>query len=189
MALMLKLESEHFHLRTLVPEDASRDWGNWLADPATAAALNAVPRTLSEADRLQYINSMDNQTAYLLGIFEKASGDMIGIWTIYVDPASKEYLLNVLVSPDGGRNQGGLTETREPIYRHFFNELGLEAARLNVMASNTYVLGRLVRQAWKVEHRSHTRLAGTEALTEVVHLRMTKTVWADYMARLAAEAG
>lgn len=183
---MLALESEHFFLRSLTTDDASRNWGNWLADPATAAALNAVPRTMSEDDRIQYIASMDNRTAFLLGIFEKTSGDMIGIWTIYVDPQSKEYLLNVLVGPGDGRNQGALTETREPIYRHFFNEGGMQAARLNVMASNTYVLGRLKKQPWTIEHRSQTHEAGTNALVEVCHLRMTKQAWQDFHAKTAA---
>jgi hypothetical protein len=183
---MLQLDSENFTLRSLVPEDAVRDWGDWLADPATAAAVNAVPRSLSVEERRQYIAAMDNKTAYILGIFEKTSGDMIGIWTIYVDPGSQEYLLNVLVGPGDGRNQGALTETREPIYRYFFNEGGMEAARLNVMASNTYVLGRLKKQPWTIEHRSQTTLAGTNDPVEVCHLRMTKQAWQEFHAKKAA---
>jgi RimJ/RimL family protein N-acetyltransferase len=178
---LLALESEHFTLRSLTTEDARLDWGDWLADPATAAAVNAVPRLLTPAEREAYVARMDNHTAFLLGVFEKSSGTLVGIWTIYVDPVHREYLLSVMSAPQYGRNQGALTETREPIYRHFFNVIGLEAARISVMASNTYVLERLKRQPWTLEHRSHTRAAGTqEALAEVCHFRMTKSAWEEF---------
>ena len=178
---MLQLESEHFHLRSLEKADASLGWGDWLADPATAAAVNAVPRLLEQDEREKYISGIDGRSSFLLGVFEKSTGALVGIWTIYVDWTHKEYLLSVMVSPQYGRNQGALTETREPIYRHFFNVLGLEAARISVMASNTYVLERLKRQPWTLEHRSHTRAAGTqEALAEVCHFRMTKSAWQDF---------
>lgn len=178
---LLALESEHFTLRSLTSEDARLDWGNWLADPATAAAVNAVPRLLTPAERETYVAGMDNQTSYLLGVFEKSTGTLVGIWTIYVDPARREFLLSVMMAPLYGRNQGALTETREPIYRHFFHVLGMEAARISVMASNTHVLERLKRQPWTLEHRSHTRAAGTrEALAEVCHFRMTKTAWEEF---------
>ena len=186
---MLELETDHFRLRSLVPADADRDWGDWLADPATAAAVNAVPRSLNVDERRQYIAGMDNKTSFILGIFEKSSGDMIGIWTIYVDHEAREYLLNVLVGPGDGRNQGGLTESREPIYRHFFNDGGMEAARITVMASNTYVLGRLKKQPWTIEHRSQTKLAGTSEQVELCHLRMTKQAWEDFHSKKAAVAG
>ena len=178
---LLNLESEHFTLRSFTADDARLDWGNWLADAATAAAVNALPRLLSQEERETYIANMDNRSSFLLGVFEKSSGTLVGIWTIYVDWTHKEYLLSVMVSPQYGRNQGALTETREPIYRHFFNVLGLEAARISVMAGNTYVLERLKRQPWTLEHRSHTRAAGTqEALAEVCHFRMTKSAWQDF---------
>lgn len=178
---LLALESEHFTLRSLTAEDARLDWGNWLADPATAAAVNAVPRLLSPPERETYLAGMDNRKSFLLGVFEKATGTLVGIWTIYVDWTHREYLLSVMVAPQYGRNQGALTETREPIYRHFFNVLGMEAARISVMASNTYVLERLKRQPWTLEHRSLTRAAGTqEALAEVCHFRMTKAAWEQF---------
>lgn len=180
---MLKLESEHFNLRSLEPDDAQLDWGQWLADPATAAALNSVPRNLSVGERRQFISHIDNKSSYLLGIFEKLSGRLVGMWAIYVDLAEREYLLNVLVWPGDGRNQGALTETREPIYRHFFNELGMNAARINVMANNTYVLGRLKKQPWTLEHKSQMQQPGSVEPTEVCHLRMSKQAWSDFHAK------
>lgn len=159
------------------------DWGSWLADPATAAVLNSVPRELSVGERRQFISHIDNKSSYLLGIFEKRSARMVGIWAIYVDLTEREYLLNILVGPGDRRNQGALTETREPIYRHFFMELGMNAARINVMANNTYVLGRLKKQPWTLEHKSKMEQPGHAEPKEVCHLKMTKQAWSDFHAK------
>ena len=180
---MLELTSENFELRSLQKRDAAMDWGAWTADQGTAAALNTVPRMLSEDERRAYISHMDDRLAYLLGIFEKATQRLVGIWTIYVDLAVKEYLLSVLVGPGDGRNQGALTETREPIYQHFFEELGMSAARINVLASNTYVLGRLKKQPWVLEHTSRSQASDGTGQVDVCHLRMTKDAWRTFHGR------
>ena len=177
----IKLESENYFLRPLTSRDAETGWGEWLNDASTAAALNSVPRSLSGAEIAKYVEAMNNQTSYLFGVFEKATDHLVGVWTIYVDNRTREFLLNVLMSPLYGRNKGALTETREPLYKFFFIDLDLQAARANVMASNVYMLQRLKRQPWTLEHRSHTRAAGTQdAHAEVCHFRMTKAAWEEF---------
>ena len=83
---MLKLQSENYELRSLVPSDAERDWGAWSADQDTAVLLNSRPRELSVAERVAYIARFDHRTSYLLGIFERTTDELVGIWAVYTDP-------------------------------------------------------------------------------------------------------
>lgn len=173
----ISLETERFSLRSLDLSDAEREWGAWTADPETAGLLNSNPRTMSVAERRAYVAKFDGRMSHLLGIFDKANDDLVGIWSVYVDTRTREYLLNVLVGPRQARNQGALTDTRDLIYRHFFETLSLERARCTVVGHNSYMIGRLKRRAWVHEKTSRVPNSTGTAYTEINHFLLTKDAW------------
>ena len=167
----------HFVLRSLEARDASRDWGAWLNDADTANLLNSKPREITYDERLKYIARAAEQKLYLWGIFEKASDEMIGLWSIYVDPKAREYLLNVLIGPNSARNQGALTETRDFIYQYFFETLDLMAARCTVVGHNEYMIRRQKRRGWVHEHTSQKASAQGDKSIDILHYRLPREVW------------
>lgn len=171
------LESEHYLLRPMVPADAFLAWGDWTADPETALALNATPRTLDVAARQKYIASFDRKVGHLIGIWQKKGGSLVGFWAVYVDEASKEFLLNVLVGEDRAREQGALKETRDLLYEYLFNERGMKAARCTVVAQNEKMIAFLRRHHWRQIASSQRAAPTAGGSVDVLAFRLSREDW------------
>lgn len=172
----IRLESEHYLLRSMEGADALLEWGDWTADPATARALNALPRKLDIAARQTYIAGFDRRTKHLLGIWEKDGGTLVGLWSLYVDEGSKEFLFNVLVGEHDARAKGALKETRDLIYEHFFNGRGMKAVRCTVVSTNEQMIAFLKRNHW-VQAATGRREAASGGGVEVLAFRLTREDW------------
>src|SRR5690242_13531654 len=94
--LTIHLETARFIHRTIDSGDATEDWGSWLLEPSTLKALNATPIELDVAMIRSYIATFDRKKSHLLGIFEKDSGQLIGIRAIYIDWHHREFMVNIL---------------------------------------------------------------------------------------------
>jgi RimJ/RimL family protein N-acetyltransferase len=179
----IRLESKNYLLRTMGPEDAELDWGEWLASPTTARLLNTVPRALSFDERKAYVVRFDSQTSHLLGIWERASGEFVGFWSIYVDERSKEFLLNVLVGSTNDRHKGALKETRYLIYEHFFDVLGMNAVRCSVAGRNEQMIAFLKENHW-IHEGNVRRPTPDGGSVDILHFRMTRDIWLQRQAAL-----
>lgn len=173
----IRLESENFVLKTMEIPDAELDWGRWTANPTTARMLNAPRRVLSLTERQAYVSSFDSGNNHLLGIWEKPGGDLIGLWSIYVDEQRKEFLLNVLVGSSERRHNGALKETRHLIYQHFFEALGLESARCSVSAQNQQMIDFLLALQWERTGVSRKPSASGAGSVEIQQFRLPREVW------------
>src|SRR5258706_14963573 len=87
------IETENYLLRTLERQDASDRCCGWLADPAKARMINAPARAMSPGDFADYISSHDRIRGHILGIFDKATGTHVGIWSVYIDWELREFLI------------------------------------------------------------------------------------------------
>lgn len=174
---VINLETPHYIVRTLETTDATESWRHWMTDPATLRNLNAKPVVLTDAEIRAYIARFDRKTSHLLGIFEKDTGHLIGIRAIYIDPQHAEFLVNVLVGESEARNKGARTETRDVIYRYFFETLDLQSARCTVLATNTPVLRIMDRAGWVQEHTDHKPATDGAGFVEIRSFRLTRAVW------------
>ncbi len=174
---MLKLQSENYELRSLEPGDAERDWGAWSADADTAVLLNSRPRALSVAERAAYVARFDHRTSHLLGIFERATDELVGIWSVYTDPGTREFLINVLVGPQNARKQGAWAETRELVQHHFFETAGMENCRCTVVGRNTYMSDWLLKHAWVLGSTSRKTNPVDGSVVEIHRFGLTRQAW------------
>jgi len=177
VARNIKLETPHYLVRTLEPADAERDWGDWLQDPQTLRNLNARPTRHTQQDLLAYIAQFNRVTSHALGIFKEDSDRLIGIRTIYIDPARNDFVMNVLIGASDARHQGARTETRDVIYRFFFEELGLDAARCTVVSTNDAILRVLKGNGWAHERTDKKASATGQGFVELLSFRLTREVW------------
>jgi RimJ/RimL family protein N-acetyltransferase len=184
----IRLETPHFILRTVEPEDVTLRWAAWLADPAKTRTLNAKPMTLSVDDIRRYLAGFDHIKAHILGIFDRASGGMIGFWEVYVDWVHREFLINVLIGERGRAALHAREETQQVLHAYFFGDLDLEAMRCSALSTNTLVRRVLIEKGAVHEHTSSKPAAGGDAPVEILHFRLTKAAWEVARAqRLARE--
>jgi RimJ/RimL family protein N-acetyltransferase len=167
------------------PPDVERDWGDWTADPETARLLNSLPRRISVAERAAYIARFDNRTSYLLGIFEKASDELVGIWSIYTDPVAREFLINVMVGSKAARQRGAWGETRDVVLPYFFENAGMESCRCTVVGNNIYMKNWLLVRNWVLEKTSFNKNPVDGSTVEIHRFRITRQAWRPEAARPA----
>lgn len=185
-ARTIRLETPTYVVRTLQPGDAARDWNDWLTDPQTLRNLNARATTMTEKDLQAYIARFDRTTSHILGIFKKDTDRLIGVRSVYINPARKEFLMNVLIGERGARNQGARSETRDVIYRFFFEEFDLHAARCTVVSTNEAVLRVLARNGWVHEHTDKKSAVTGQGFVELLSFRLTREVWQQKEAEKSA---
>jgi Acetyltransferase (GNAT) domain len=173
----IALDTPHYTVRTLEPGDATETWRDWLADPGTARMLNTRPERLSAKTVRDYIASFNRATTHILGIFEKQTGRLVGIRAVYIDAARKEFLVNVLIGETGDRNRGARAETRTVMYRYFFDEVGLEAARCTVVAGNAPIMKVMSDNGWLLTRTESRPAAAGEGSIELHHFRLPRDVW------------
>jgi RimJ/RimL family protein N-acetyltransferase len=171
------LETPHFILRTVEPEDVTLRWAAWLADPAKTRTLNAKPMTVSVDDIRKYLAGFDHIKAHLLGIFERASGSMIGFWEVYVDWTYGEFLINVLIGERGRGSLDAREETQWALHAYFFDTLGLEAMRCSVVATNSLIVQVLSGYGAVHEHTARKPSAHGHDPVEIFFFRLTRTQW------------
>lgn len=155
----IRLETERFVLRSLSPEDASERWARWSGDVETMAMLNLPPRAGTVEDLRRYIGSFDGRHRVLLGIFAKADGAHVGIYTARLDHDHHTVTYNLLVGEREWRRRHVHSETRVALNDFFFEVVGVEKAAATVRADNHPVVFNLLRGGWTLEGhlRRHAR--------------------------------
>ena len=173
----IKLETPNYIVRTLEAADATDGWREWMTDPTALRHLNAKPRVLTDAEIHAYIARFDRMNAHLLGIFEKDTGDLVGIRTFYIDPKRNEFLVNVLVGESEARNKGARTETRNATFRFFFEELGMQAGNCTVLATNEPMMRLMAPNGWIHEGTTRNPAADGRSTIEVHRFRLPREIW------------
>ena len=172
--LTIHLETARFIHRTIDSSYATEDWGSWLLEPSTLKALNAAPIELDVAMIRSYIATFDRKKSHLLGIFDKDSGQLIGIRAIYIDWHHREFMVNILIGQVGQRSNGAMRETRDALYHVLFEDWGLEVVRASVMGSNTFVNTYMQAEGWTIIQRTLKRAVASGEMVEVLEYQMTR---------------
>jgi RimJ/RimL family protein N-acetyltransferase len=181
----IHLETERYVVRTLEPDDATEGWSDWLNDPDAARALNINPQHMTREQTRQYIERFDRVNAHVLGLFEKETGLLIGIRSIYVNWKEEAFLINTLVGERAARGKGARTETMDAVFGYFFNDLGLRTAHYTVLADNEAILRPLRRSGRSVYDRTETRPAVGGGTVDILHFHMPRERWQAYKDRNA----
>jgi ribosomal-protein-alanine N-acetyltransferase len=147
----VNIETKRFTVRSLTARDASGLLRQWISNPTVMAALNMPPRRLSQADLERFIASYDDSIRYLVGIFLRATGEIIGAFMLDVTPAHALVKASGFI---GDRNWWGkmvLEEVGTGLFDEFFKNRGIEKATAQVWEKNFAALVPLRRLGFKVE--------------------------------------
>ena len=148
--ISVTFETERFLFRPLSESDVSERWAQWLNDPIAAQMLNARPRSMTLDELRAYVRGFDGRNRWLVGIFDRASGQHIGIGTGEVVEFGRKFIPSILVGEPEFRNMGMLTEILDSMGEHFFETLGFAAAVATVLAYNALVIHFLESRGFKL---------------------------------------
>jgi RimJ/RimL family protein N-acetyltransferase len=99
----------------------------------------------------QYIETFDQRSHLLLGIFEKSSGAHIGMLTVDINHALSQFLVNLLIGDPEYRNKGVTSSITVPFREYFFETLGLNRAMASVLARNSAMIHYLRKTGWQLD--------------------------------------
>jgi RimJ/RimL family protein N-acetyltransferase len=147
----VNIETKRFAVRSLTARDLTGAFRMWVSNPTVMAALNMPARRLSQADLERFIASYDDKVRYLVGIFIRGSGEIIGAFMLDVTPA---HALVKAAGFIGDRNWWGkmvFEEVGTGLFDEFFKNRGIEKATAQVWEKNFAALVPLRRLGFKVE--------------------------------------
>jgi RimJ/RimL family protein N-acetyltransferase len=173
------IATDKYVLRPLVEGDASDRWASWMSDSEVLYMLNAPARSMTKADIVKYVRTFDQKAHLLLGVFDRQSGRHIGFFTIDVDGAQSQGLVNLLIGEAEFRNRGVLSNVRRQFAEYFFETLGLKTMKATALSHNKIILDTLLKAGWVTEKTlpRHVRAHSDGALLDLCLLSLSRETW------------
>lgn len=175
--LDILIETPNYIVRTVRPDDDMGNWCEWMDEPATAQMLNAVPRKLTPDDFQRYVQAFDRVNHHLLGVFRRSDQLLVGLWAVYVDWPTSEFLLNVIIGEVPERKTHVRHETAWRVNRYFFETLGLRFQRANTLSTNIPAIRSLEERLWTLSSRGKADAAGGQGHVELLQYTRSYDVW------------
>jgi [ribosomal protein S5]-alanine N-acetyltransferase len=175
----VRLETARFVVRNARLEDASEQWGQWMADAEASAMLNAPPKALSKAEIEAYIKMFDQRTHLLLVILEKATDNLLGCFRIDIDEKLDRFLVNMIVGEPGYRHKGIMNELTVPFRDYFFDTLGLKTMLGMVLSHNEPVIRYLNKTGLNLDKtiERHIKSRTSDAMLGMCFFSQTAEGW------------
>jgi len=177
--ISITIETPNYLVRTLEEHDDIANWGEWLADPNTARMLNAVPKTLTADDFKKYVRKFDRIDSHLLGIFRREGGQLIGMWSNYIDWKRSEFLINLVIGDIPERKTHVRHETSWRVNRYFFEKLDLKFQRATTLSTNIPAIRALEEKRWTLSGRTTKPAADGNGNVEILLYTRSREVWAS----------
>jgi len=146
---ILSLNSERFILRTLLPDDVSQRYVDWLNDPEINRYLEVkIPQTI-EAVR-SYVAGHDRRTGFLFGIFDNENRH-IGNISLVIDERHDVGTIGVTIGERDYWGKNVVQEARQAVIEYAFGELELFKLSGGCKSSNVPAVYNYQRQGWKLD--------------------------------------
>ncbi|MEQ1866794.1 MAG: GNAT family protein [Micropepsaceae bacterium] len=171
-------------MRRLTVEDASDRFAGWFEQAEVREALNLPAQSKTKAQICDYILTFDQETNYLVGIFDKANDLLVSIITIRIDWRLRRFLANTVVGEAEYRNRGVLSEISRPWRDFFFETLDLHVMTATALATNKPIAGYLAKTGWTLVRtlKGHTRRHSDGAMIDLCLYQLTRDAWRDWKA-------
>lgn len=153
----LQLETAHYIVRSMKPEDVTPDYLAWTQDEEIMYGVNSSPGRMTMTDLHRYVAKFNNRTSFHLGVFLKESGRLIGFYSIYWERRHNIAGTNVVIGDRDYWGKGVVLETRAAIIDFLFDRLKVAKVWGSPMARNIPSVFNYRAQGFKCEGvlRSH----------------------------------
>lgn len=187
--IIISINTPNYVLRTLEENDEMSNWCDWMADPDTARMLNAPAGRLTPDDFRKYVRAFDRINHHVLGIYRRDDSCLVGLWSVYVDWAASEFLINVIVGDIPERKTGIRHETARQINRYFFEELGLKFQRANTLSTNIPAIRALEEKNWTLSARAKAPARDGSGDVEILHYTRSRDIWRNQVIAPESQQG
>lgn len=147
----ISIETERFLVRSMTERDATGILRAWVSNPELMGALNMPARQLSSAEIARFIQGFDDKTRYLVGIFLKKSGNLIGLLLMDVNATHALVKFSGFIGDRNWRGKQVFEEVGTGLFDELFKERGLEKATAQVWEKNYAALVPLRRLGFQIE--------------------------------------
>jgi RimJ/RimL family protein N-acetyltransferase len=177
--LWVRLDSKSFIVRTATLDDVNERWAGWLNDPVAAMMLNAKPRVFTLDELRQYVRSFDSIDRILACIFDRATGQHIGVAIGEYLPGRRKARPAVLIGEPEFRSMGLLHEMEEVALEFYFDALKVDAIVSNVLSHNAIAIGFNESRGWRLTQRivGAKRSSRTGEPLDVLIYEYTREMW------------
>lgn len=172
----MQLETKDFILRPLVVADATERYLGWLRDLDVSRTLfsDGASQTLDSLRR--YIESHDNVSRYLFGIFTQ-DGMHIGNHTLRAIPQHKRAAIGVMIGDKDYWGKGVPLQTRARLIDFAFDDLGLDKLEAGCVSINTPAIYNFKRQGWKHEGTRKAHMIIGDRSVDLVLFGLQRENW------------
>jgi RimJ/RimL family protein N-acetyltransferase len=175
----VRLDCGDYILRTITVEDATDRWAQWMEDPEASEMLNAPRKAMTRSDLVAYIKGFDQRTKILIGIFEKASGLLLGFLRNDVDFATSQFLVAMIIGEPEYRHSGVTNAVTIPFRDYFFETLGMKAMLATALAHNRPIIHYLYSTGWTLDRtiERHIKSNLDDRMFDLCFFSQTADAW------------
>lgn len=130
-----RIDTERFWLENLTPEHADRVSAWRGLDRVQTALAESAPKWSVE-QWAAYIGSFDHVKNHMFGIFERASGQPVGFYTLEISPKHNTGSITLVIGADGALRQAVAIETARALTDWAFDIRGLDKLTAKVASHN-----------------------------------------------------
>jgi RimJ/RimL family protein N-acetyltransferase len=176
------LDCGQYILRTITVDDATDRWAHWIEDPEASYMLNAPSRTMTKNDLVAYIKGFDQRTHILIGIFEKATGLLLGFLRNDVDFATGQFLVSMIIGEPEYRNSGVTNAVTVPFRDYFFETLEMKVMLATALAHNRPIIHYLYSTGWTLDRtiKRHIKSNLDDQMFDLCLFSQTREAWRDW---------
>ena len=175
-----KLVGKDFYLRIIILDDVTEEYVSWLNDKEVNQYLDCRFDIATIDSVREYVQSIDNETNFLFGIFKINASDNdqhIGNIRIEVNNHHNTAYLGYLV---GDKNYWGTSASTESIILLLdfaFNELKVRKLWGSAYLANIGSIFTLKTLGFKQEGRLRKHVIVGNRITDLIYLSMLKSEW------------
>ena len=178
------IRTPNLMIRTMTVEDVSDRFVSWFSQDEIRTSLNLPAQGRTKADMVGYVQSYDQQSRLLLGIFDATSGLLVGFLTVQIEPRIGRYLVSTIVGEPEYRTKGLMLEITLPFREYFFETRGLKVMTATALANNKAIIGYFEKTGWTLNQtlKAHSK-SHTEGTMIDLHLySITREAWQAWKA-------
>ncbi|PJA01923.1 N-acetyltransferase [bacterium (Candidatus Gribaldobacteria) CG_4_10_14_0_2_um_filter_41_16] len=169
-----KIIGERIYLKLLEESNVTREYCDWLNDPAVNKYLTTKESTIDELR--QYIKKqVQDPNSFFVGIFEKTNDLHIGnIKLEPIDWKNKKAVFGILIGNKSYWNKGIGTEATKLICDYAFKKMGMEKVELGVIASNIPAIKSYEKVGFKVDKIEKNVIRQGDKLFDKIEMSIKK---------------
>jgi RimJ/RimL family protein N-acetyltransferase len=138
------IETPHLVTRSMTAADVTPEFARWFDDPRMLEGLNLPALNFSLDGLRAFVAGFDNRHHFLIGIFGKGDGPLLGFYNFSVNARHRVAMLTLGASPHIKNGRAVFWESWFPLCDEMFERRGIDKISSRVLASNRRLLFALM---------------------------------------------